>query len=87
MKKQLLTVFTLSFIFLFILTVFAAAEEYEIGISQFVEHPSLDLAREGFIDQLTDEGFIEGENLKVDLQNAQADFSTAQTIKLFELII
>ncbi|SIR54237.1 ABC transporter substrate-binding protein [Halanaerobium kushneri] len=80
MKKQLLTVFTLSFIFLFILTVFAAAEEYEIGISQFVEHPSLDLAREGFIDQLTDEGFIEGENLKVDLQNAQADFSTAQTI-------
>jgi len=57
-----------------------AAEEYEIGISQFVEHPSLDLAREGFIDQLAEEGFIEGENIKIDLQNAQADFSTAQTI-------
>src|SRR6056297_186771 len=56
------------------------AEEYEIGISQFVEHPSLDLAREGFIDQLAEEGFIEGENIKIDLQNAQADFSTAQTI-------
>lgn len=80
MKKKLLTVFTLSIIFLFVSTAFAAAEEYEIGISQFVEHPSLDLAREGFIDRLAEEGFIEGENLKIDLQNAQADFSTAQTI-------
>ena len=80
MKKYLLTVLSLSIIFLFVLTNVTAAEEFEIGISQFVEHPSLDIAREGFIDQLADEGFIEGENLKVDLQNAQADFSTAQTI-------
>lgn len=80
MKKKLLTVFTLSVIFLFVLTNLTAAEEFEIGISQFVEHPSLDLAREGFIDQLADQGFVEGDNLKIDLQNAQADFSTAQTI-------
>jgi putative ABC transport system substrate-binding protein len=51
-----------------------------IGISQFVEHPSLDLAREGFIDQLAEEGFVDGENIEIDLQNAQADFATAQTI-------
>jgi putative ABC transport system substrate-binding protein len=57
-----------------------AAQEYEIGISQFVEHPSLDLAREGFIDQLAEEGFVDGENIEIDLQNAQADFATAQTI-------
>ncbi len=80
MKKNLLTVLSLSIILLFVLTNLTAAEEFEIGISQFVEHPSLDLAREGFLDQLADEGFIEGENLNVDLQNAQADFSTAQTI-------
>jgi putative ABC transport system substrate-binding protein len=79
MKKLLFTVLSLSIIFLITMTS-AAAQEYEIGISQFVEHPSLDLAREGFIDQLAEEGFVEGENLKIDLQNAQADFSTAQTI-------
>ncbi len=78
--KKLFTLLFLSLIFLFLMTNFTVAEEYEIGISQFVEHPSLDLAREGFIDQLAEEGFIEGENLKVDMQNAQADFSTAQTI-------
>ncbi|RCW61960.1 ABC transporter substrate-binding protein [Halanaerobium sp. ST460_2HS_T2] len=80
MKKTLLTVLYFSIIFLFILTNFAGAQEYKIGISQFVEHPSLDLAREGFVDQLAEEGFVEGENLQIDLQNAQADFSTAQTI-------
>ena len=82
MKKFLkigyLLVLILALVSLFSLNL--AAEEYEIGISQFVEHPSLDLAREGFIDQLAEEGFVEGENIKIDLHNAQADFSTAQTI-------
>jgi len=58
----------------------AEDEVYEIGISQFVEHPALDSAREGFIDALAEEGFVEGENLKITLQNAQADMSTAQSI-------
>ncbi|TDO92207.1 putative ABC transport system substrate-binding protein [Halanaerobium saccharolyticum] len=80
MKKSLLTVLSLSIIFLFVLTNFAGAQKYEIGISQFVEHPSLNLARKGFVDQLAEEGFVEGKNLKIDLQNAQASFSTAQTI-------
>jgi len=78
LKKGYLLLLVLALVSLFSMNL--AAEEYEIGISQFVEHPSLDLAREGFIDQLAEEGFIEGENIKIDLQNAQADFSTAQTI-------
>jgi len=78
LKKGYLLLLVLALVSLFSMNL--AAEEYEIGISQFVEHPSLDLAREGFIDQLEEEGFIEGENIKIDLQNAQADFSTAQTI-------
>lgn len=78
LKKSYLLLLVLALVSLFSLNL--AAEEYEIGISQFVEHPSLDLAREGFIDQLAEEGFVEGENIKIDLQNAQADFSTAQTI-------
>lgn len=48
-------------------------ESYSIAISQYVEHPSLDATREGFMAALKDAGLIEGENLKVDLQNAQAD--------------
>lgn len=78
LKKSYLLFLVLALITLFSMNL--AAEEYEIGISQFVEHPSLDLAREGFVDQLAEEGFIEGENLKIDIQNSQADFATAQTI-------
>lgn len=49
------------------------AKSYKIAISQYVEHPSLDATREGFLAALKDAGIVEGENLKVDLQNAQAD--------------
>ena len=52
----------------------------EIGISQFVEHPALDSAREGFIDALKDAGYEDGKNIKIDIQNAQADMPTTQTI-------
>ncbi|WP_151734737.1 ABC transporter substrate-binding protein ['Paenibacillus yunnanensis' Narsing Rao et al. 2020] len=53
----------------------AAQDSYKIAISQYVEHPSLDATREGFLAALKDAGLVEGENLKVDLQNAQADQS------------
>lgn len=77
-KKNKLIILFLTVFLLFSFNVSAA--KYEIGISQFVEHPSLDLAKKGFIDQLAAEGFVEGENLTIDSQNAQADFATAQTI-------
>ncbi|MDD4569295.1 MAG: ABC transporter substrate-binding protein [Tepidanaerobacteraceae bacterium] len=53
---------------------------FKIGISQFVEHPALDGAREGFIDGLKEAGFEEGKNIDILLENAQADFPTTQTI-------
>ncbi len=34
--------------------------EYKIGLTQLVIHPAMDAARQGFIDALTDAGFIEG---------------------------
>lgn len=49
------------------------AKSYKIAISQYVEHPSLDATRDGFLAALKDAGIVEGENLTVDLQNAQAD--------------
>ncbi len=53
---------------------------YTIGISQFAEHGSLDNCREGFLAGLAAEGFVEGENLEVEYDNAQSDTGTAATI-------
>lgn len=54
--------------------------EYSIGISQFAEHGSLDNCREGFLKGLEAEGFVEGENLTVYYENAQADTGIAGQI-------
>lgn len=51
-----------------------------IGITQLVEHPSLDKARGGFIKALEDNGYKDGENIKIDYQNAQNDMPTTQMI-------
>jgi len=53
---------------------------FKIGISQFVEHPALDGARQGFINGLKEAGFEEGKNIEIIFENAQADFPTTQTI-------
>ena len=55
-------------------------ESYTIGIEQFAEHGSLDNCREGFLAGLEDEGFVEGDNLTVDYQNAASDMGTAGQI-------
>lgn len=54
--------------------------QYVIGIAQFAEHGSLDNCREGFLAGLAEAGIVEGENLTVEFQNAQADMSMAATI-------
>jgi len=51
-----------------------------IGIGQFAEHGSLDNCRNGFLAGLAEAGFIEGENLEVSFENAQADTGTAGQI-------
>ena len=38
---------------------------YTIGINQFAVHGSLDNCREGFIEGLAENGFVEGKNLTV----------------------
>lgn len=54
--------------------------EYTVGIGQFAEHASLDNCRTGFLQGLADEGIVEGENLTVLYENAQADGGTASQI-------
>lgn len=50
---------------------------FKIGIAQLVEHPSLDAAREGFIQALLDNGFSES---NIDVKLAQGDPNTNTTI-------
>ena len=80
MKNKLLILTVLFILLTSIFTVSAFAQDkIQIGISQFVEHPALDAAREGFIEGLAEEGFTE-EEVEFIEQNAQADFATAQSI-------
>ncbi|WP_105619948.1 ABC transporter substrate-binding protein [Vallitalea okinawensis] len=55
-------------------------DTYTIGVTQIVEHPALDSSREGFMQALADNGYVEGENIVVDYKNAQGDINTANTI-------
>lgn len=52
----------------------------KLGIIQLVEHEDLDNTREGFLQALADAGLTEGENLTINLQNAQGDQSKLQTM-------
>lgn len=58
----------------------SSTDQVSIGIVQIVEHPALDAAREGFLEVLNDNGYVEGKNLVIDYQNAQGDQSTLQSI-------
>ena len=53
---------------------------FRIGISQFITHQSLDATREGFVDELAKQGYVEGKNIQIDLQNAQGEQRNLKTI-------
>ncbi len=83
MKMKKLVSLFLAVMMLCCMCSLAQAEEgktYVIGLAQFAEHPSLDNCREGFIQGLAEEGFVEGVNVRFDYQNAQADTSISAQI-------
>jgi len=51
-----------------------------IGITQIVDHPSLNAIREGILEGLAKEGFVDGKNLTVIYENAQGNPTTAAQI-------
>jgi putative ABC transport system substrate-binding protein len=51
---------------------------YKIGVIQYMEHPSLDAAYEGFQAALADNGYAD--NISYDYQNAQGDVNNLSTI-------
>ncbi len=52
----------------------------KIGMTQIVEHPSLDAIREGALQALLDAGYIDGENIEIEFVNAQGSMENANTI-------
>ena len=58
----------------------AAEKKFKIGIVQLVEHPALDAAYKGFVDGLAKAGYVDGQNITLDYQNAQGEQANCQTI-------
>ncbi|HEM6115782.1 TPA: ABC transporter substrate-binding protein [Streptococcus suis] len=52
----------------------------QIGILQYVEHESLTAARKGFEKGLAEEGYQDGEDIKIAYENAQGDQANLQSI-------
>ena len=80
MRKFLLTFLALA---LTITTTSCAKKEkklYTIGVFQISSSPLPDATRDGFVQGLKDEGYIDGKNIKLDFKNAEGDISTAQLI-------
>ncbi|PAB57122.1 ABC transporter substrate-binding protein [Anaeromicrobium sediminis] len=51
---------------------------FKIGVTQIVEHPALDGAREGFVAAFEEAGLTD--KIDIEVQNAQGDIPTTQTI-------
>lgn len=52
----------------------------KIGIIQLVEHSALDASYKGFVDGLAAAGYVDGQNILIDYQNAQGEQANCQTI-------
>lgn len=80
MKKSSIVIILLIGLVLNLSMVGLAKERIAIGITQIIEHPALDAAREGFIAALADQGFTEDANLSIEVRSAQGDLSIASMI-------
>lgn len=55
-------------------------EKPMVGILQLTSHPALDLIYKGIVDELNDAGYIDGETMILDFQNAQGDQSNLNSM-------
>lgn len=69
-------IFCVMMLFIFGALAYANEKAFEIGISQFAEHPALDAVRQGFEDELKELGV----NVNIDYKNSQGDTGTAGMI-------
>ena len=55
-------------------------EVIKIGVCKLVTHDALDASYKGFVDGLSEAGYVDGDNIKIDYQNASGDQSNCTTI-------
>jgi len=80
MKKRMLSLMLAGAMVLGTLIGCAGNESVNIGVIQYMQHASLDEAYDGFVDGLAEAGYVDGENLKLDYQNASGEVSNCQQI-------
>ena len=79
--KHLKTILkTLFLAFSLISRSFADSAPKHIAITQFVEHVAADAVRQGLLNELAQQGYREGDTLKVSFENAQGSAATAGQI-------
>ena len=54
-----------------------------VGVIQFMQHASLDEAYQGFVDGLAEAGYVEGENLKIEFQNASGEVGNCLCLRRY----
>ncbi len=66
------------------LTLFSSCQKKDkkikIGVIQLVEHPALDKNYQGFVDGLKAAGYVDGQNIEIDYENAQGEQANCVTI-------
>ena len=80
MKKLTLTLALILSLCILVVPAFADPVRPVIGIVQIVNHNALDAAREGFLRALSEEGYVDGQNMTVDYRNAQGNQDTLSSI-------
>ena len=78
--KNIKTLLLLITVIFFAISCGKKSDIITIGYIQIAQDPSLDYAKKGLIDALTDSGFVEGTNYKFIDNNAQGDISMIPTI-------
>ncbi|UUX34442.1 ABC transporter substrate-binding protein [Fundicoccus culcitae] len=81
LKFALVSILLLTTLFINVTKIVNAQEDtLTVGIVQLVSHPSLDQIVSGIYEGLEEQGYIEGENLTVDFNNAQGDINLLSQI-------
>ncbi len=70
----------ITFLFVSLLYSPALYAHKTIGITQIVDHPSLNAIREGILESLAEEGYVDGKDLTIFFENAQGSPTTAAQI-------
>jgi putative ABC transport system substrate-binding protein len=79
MKKGLF-VAVLALVLVSVLVSNGFAKVLKIGVTQIISHPAIDACRQGFYDQMKEEGFIEGKDVAYDFRNPEGDMTLVASI-------